>query len=61
MNSTTPDTEQFRLDVDSLEAALKFDDLPAAIDALRDREGDVYAVRVIRGLAARLLNQRRAA
>lgn len=59
--NTIPDTEQFRLDVDSLEAALKFDDLPAAIDALRDREGDVYAVRVIRGLAARLLNQRRAA
>ena len=59
--TTIPDAEQFQLDVDSLEAALKFDDLPAAIDALRDREGDVYAVRVIRGLAARLLNQRRAA
>lgn len=61
MDSTTPDTEQFQLDVDSLEAVLKFDDLPAAIDDLRGREGDVYAVRVIRGLAARLLNQRRAA
>lgn len=59
--TTIPDAEQFRLDVDNLEAALKFDDLPAAIDDLRGREGDVYAVRVIRGLAARLLNQRRAA
>lgn len=59
--TTIPDAEQFRLDVDNLEAALKFDDYPAARRALKKKRGAKYAQAVFLALAARLLEQGRAA
>lgn len=54
--NTSIDRERFRLDVDSLEAALlQFGDYPACFAALQAREGEVYAATAVRALAARLL------
>lgn len=59
--STTDPDEQFRLDVDSLEAALRFDDYPAARRELTAQKGEAYAQRAIFALAERLIEQGRAA
>lgn len=59
--NTIPDTEQFRLDVDSLEAALLFDDYPAARRELAARWSEKYAQAVFLALAARLIEKGKAA